>query len=229
MIVVHSVGGAGCTGAQTTGNGILLVKAGVATPSTVFALQGGWVTVGNFSYMLVRAADGNWYLRSPQDIGITKTSSNTQAIVGQTINYTVTVSNPGPGAADGTTVSDPVASGLTHVSWTCAPSGGATCTASGSGDLQDTLTAFPSASQAVYTITAKVAGTATGNIDNTATATPPGPGRTGSSASVVLPVGGGPGSGLAKPIPALSPARILLLLLLLAGIGAAALRRRRER
>ncbi len=55
---------------------------------------------------------------SPTDLGITKTIDNTTATVGQQITYTLRVTNNGPNDATGTSVSDPLPSGLSFVSAT---------------------------------------------------------------------------------------------------------------
>jgi uncharacterized repeat protein (TIGR01451 family) len=160
-------------------------------------------------------------------VRITKEVIEKQAVPGATVHYKVIVTNPGAVAADGATVADSIPTGLTTpFTWTCMPSPGAACTASGSGDLQDTLTAFPGGASAAYEITATVAGTATGIIKNTAMATPPGLNRSGNIADAVLPVWA---PGLATPVPALSEQRLLAYMLVMAGIGAAALDRRPAR
>ncbi|MDR2011925.1 MAG: DUF11 domain-containing protein [Rhodanobacter sp.] len=162
-------------GDLTTANGILVVLAqnGAQIPPGSFTLLNGSITDGDYTYKLYEI-NNNWYLESTaQNVSIAKTSLNTQAVPGQTVTYTVTVNNPGPAAADGTLVDDPIPAGLTTpFTWTCTPSGGATCTASGSGALSDALTVFPSGASVTYTIIATVASTATGNITNTATVTP---------------------------------------------------------
>lgn len=92
------------------------------------------------------------------------------------ITYTVTVQNLGPSDADGTVVADPIPAGIDTFTWQCSASGGAACSANGSGALNDTLTDFPAGGQAVYTITATLIDSQA-DIVNTATLTPP-PGLT---------------------------------------------------
>ncbi|MDR2013963.1 MAG: DUF11 domain-containing protein [Rhodanobacter sp.] len=166
----------------------------------------------------------------PTSISITKTSANTQAIFGQPVTYTVTVTNAGPTSADGTTVSDPIPDGLTTpFNWTCTSSGGATCTASGSDALSDVLTSFPSGSQAVYTITATMANTTLATITNIATATPPPRAGEPVSDEVTLPVARVVPPTPITPVPALSlwQALALALMLLLTGIATQRMARRR--
>jgi uncharacterized repeat protein (TIGR01451 family) len=68
------------------------------------------------------------------------------------ITFTLTVHNLGPQAAANAIVSDTFPEGSTTWNWTCAASGGATCTASGSGNLYDTLTSFPDGGVVTYTV-----------------------------------------------------------------------------
>ena len=111
---------------------------------------------------------------SPQaQVGIAKTVDTDTVTPGGTLRFTVTVSNTGSVSADGTTVSDPVAAGITSQTWSCTPTGGATCTASGTGAIADTLATFPPGSYVVYTIMATASATPPANIVNTASATPP--------------------------------------------------------
>jgi len=106
-------------------------------------------------------------------IGITKTADISSVYSGGTIHYTVTVSNAGSVAANGTAVSDPIPAGITSQTWTCSATGGATCAASGTGAISDTITTFPAGATAVYVVTATLTATPPATITNTATATPP--------------------------------------------------------
>ena len=70
-------------------------------------------------------------------------------------------------------MTDTFAGTLTGVSWTCSGSGGATCAANGSGNINDTVN-IPVGGTATYTVNATVSASATGTLSNTATVTPPG-------------------------------------------------------
>ncbi len=61
---------------------------------------------------------------------------------------------------------------LTGATWTCAPTGGAVCTATGTGSI-DELVDLPAGATVTFTVDATVAASATGTITNTATATLP--------------------------------------------------------
>ena len=93
---------------------------------------------------------------------------------GSTLSYTVVVSNSGPTAVDGSTVSDPFPSNLTGITYTSVAAGGATDTnpTGSGGTLTDTVD-LPAGSSITYTVNGTVSSTATTSLSNTATLTPP--------------------------------------------------------
>ncbi|HEX9736051.1 MAG TPA: hypothetical protein VGG06_29155 [Thermoanaerobaculia bacterium] len=106
------------------------------------------------------------------DLGITKTDGQTEAVPGTQVTYTVTVTNAGPSNVTGATVSDLLPAQLTAASWTCAGTGGASCTAAGAGHVNDTVN-VPAGAGVTYTLKATIVPGATGNLVNTATVTKP--------------------------------------------------------
>src|SRR6185295_4601464 len=56
--------------------------------------------------------------------------------------------------------------------WTCIGAGGGTCTASGSGNINNTVN-LPAGDSATYTASCAIAAGATGTLSNTATVTAP--------------------------------------------------------
>ena len=105
------------------------------------------------------------------DLSITKTDGVTTAAPGGSVTYTITASNAGPSSAPGTTVADTLPASLT-ATWTCSGAGGGTCTASGSGNISDTVN-LPSGGSVTYTVSATISPAATGTLSNTATVTAP--------------------------------------------------------
>ncbi len=105
-------------------------------------------------------------------LSILKTESPDPYIPGQTLTYTVTVSNSGPDAVTGATVSDVLPAALSTFTWTCHGTGGGTCAASGSGNIADTVN-VPNGGTVVYSITGTVPHGTTGAILNSATVTSP--------------------------------------------------------
>jgi uncharacterized repeat protein (TIGR01451 family) len=82
---------------------------------------------------------------SGAQISLAKTSSagTDVLIAGQQVIYTLTVTNGGQGDGAGTEVSDPLPAGIASAAWICVGANGATCAASGTGAVTDTLAAFP--------------------------------------------------------------------------------------
>src|SRR5262245_54903131 len=72
------------------------------------------------------------------DVSITKTDGVTTATPGGSTTYTITASNAGP-SSTAATVADTFPAALT-CPWTCVSASGGTCTASGSGDINDPVT-----------------------------------------------------------------------------------------
>ena len=116
------------------------------------------------------------------DLAVIKTNDRATVTAGATTEYTITVTNAGPDGAVGATVTDTPPASLTGVTWTCAATGGATCSPSGTDTIADVVD-LPAGASLVYTLTATVDPGATGSVANTA--------------SVAVPLGtgdGGPGN-----------------------------------
>ncbi|HEY8208205.1 MAG TPA: DUF11 domain-containing protein, partial [Myxococcaceae bacterium] len=93
---------------------------------------------------------------------------------GNAVQYTVTVTNQGPLAANGATVTDNFPALLTGVTWTCTTSAGGSCGAgSGNGNINTTVN-LPVGATATFTINATVvAGTGTGTLTDVASVAAP--------------------------------------------------------
>ncbi len=102
------------------------------------------------------------------DLAITKTDGLTNATPGQAITYTIVASNAGPSASPVNTVTDTFPAALTGVTWTCAGTGGGTCTAAGSGNISDGVN-LPNGAAVTYTVNATISNAFTGTLANTAT------------------------------------------------------------
>ena len=118
------------------------------------------------------------------DLSITKvdniggssiTGAQGTATPGGTLTYTIIVTNSGPSAVSGATVTDNFPTNLTGVTYTATATGGATgFLASGSGNISNTVN-MPVDSTITYTVHATVNSQATGTLTNVATvADPPG-------------------------------------------------------
>jgi uncharacterized repeat protein (TIGR01451 family) len=107
------------------------------------------------------------------DLQITKTDGVTTYTPGNSVTYSIVVTNPtGPSNVTGATVTDTFPAQVASATWTCAAAGGATCTASGSGSISDTVN-IPAGGALTYTVTANTAPSATVNLINTASVSVP--------------------------------------------------------
>jgi uncharacterized repeat protein (TIGR01451 family) len=106
------------------------------------------------------------------NLGINKDDGVTTAIPGQGVVYTITVTNSGPSDATGVFVTDILGASFTGGQWTAVFGGGATGNAAGSGSINE-LVNLPIGGAVVYSLAAAIDPSATGQITNTATVTPP--------------------------------------------------------
>jgi hypothetical protein len=84
--------------------------------------------------------------------------------------FTIVARNLGVRAADGAVISDTFPVEIANINWTCVGANGATCSASGSGNVMtDTLTSFPAGGVVTYT----VYGNASTRVFNTVSVMPP--------------------------------------------------------
>jgi uncharacterized repeat protein (TIGR01451 family) len=111
---------------------------------------------------------------TPQvDLQVTNTdNANGQAVAGTPITYTITVTNTGPSAVTGATITDNFSANLSGVKFTVVQSGGATGATKGQGSINQSLT-LPVNAKVTYTVTATVNANATGTLSTTATVTAP--------------------------------------------------------
>ncbi|HET8773146.1 MAG TPA: hypothetical protein VFP80_05125 [Thermoanaerobaculia bacterium] len=150
---------------------------------------------------------------NPADLSITKTADRPNALVGSNVEYTIIVTNNGPGEATDVVVTDTLPAGTTLVS------SSAGCT----GTTTITCTVGTLASGASATIELVVTMPSTpGTVSNTATvessSTDPTPGNDSSTAVVAAQLP-------ADSVPALSPGALLFLSLTMATIVLVVLRR----
>lgn len=97
----------------------------------------------------------------------------TTAVPGQSVTYTITVTNNGPRPVTGAVVKDLFPSAITSDNFTAVGTGGAAgFTASGTGNINDTVD-LPVNATITYTVVAQIASSATGSLVNTATVTAP--------------------------------------------------------
>ena len=123
-------------------------------------VAGGAVTDSERRPTTRRPTPTRW--RASADLAITKTDGVTTATPGGSVTYTITASNAGPSAATGATVADTFPASLT-CTWTCVGAGGGTCTAAGSGNINDTVN-LPAGGSVTYTASCTISAAATGTL-----------------------------------------------------------------
>jgi uncharacterized repeat protein (TIGR01451 family) len=130
-------------------------------PNTTLGVNGDWV---------IRAVVDCQTSSSEADVAVTLSADPTEYSAGAALTYTITVDNAGPAASPVTTVVDAFPAAFTGATWTCAASGGASCTASGSGATLTDFASLPAGSQVVYTVDGSIAAGTTGSLLDSATA-----------------------------------------------------------
>ncbi len=108
------------------------------------------------------------------DLSITKNDLTDPVSAGNTVTYSIVVTNNGPDTQTGATVTDTFAAPLTNVTFTSVATGGATGNdVTGTGNINDTVT-LPSGATITYTVTGTIpSNAAAGPLSNTATVTAP--------------------------------------------------------
>jgi uncharacterized repeat protein (TIGR01451 family) len=121
---------------------------------------------------------GDWVLRavvdcatggSTADVATAISTSPDLYTPGGPISHVLSINNAGPGNAPGVVVVDAFPGAYTGVTWSCAASGGASCTSGGSGNISQVVS-LPAGSQVSYTVNATIAPGTTGILSNSVTA-----------------------------------------------------------
>ena len=119
-------------------------------------------------------------------------SGGPPAVEGQALSWTIGVTNAGPFSASGALVADSFPSMVSGVTWTCVPAGGASCPASGSGDIGASVSLPVGGSLAIHASgTVSDLGGARQVTNSAAVAVPAGmddPTPANNSASLTIPV-----------------------------------------
>ena len=106
------------------------------------------------------------------DLVVTKSNDATGLLPGSATIYTITVTNRGPDAVAGATLTDPAPAGLRFGNWTCAATAGSSCESGGTGNLSTAISLLAGGT-ATFSVPATVAADAPESIVNTAIATVP--------------------------------------------------------
>jgi uncharacterized repeat protein (TIGR01451 family) len=147
----------------------------ITVPVTTTSAACGAVRINTATMGTAAIGEGNITNNSGSDTGITpncqagvsiaKTDTRTTSATNVATTYSITVTNSGPAPANGTLVTDPVATGLSCTGVSCTASGGAVCPGTPTlAALQGTglsVPVLPAGGSVVLTVTCNV--TATGS------------------------------------------------------------------
>lgn len=127
----------------------------------------------------------NTPITAQADLTVTKTADKAEAIAGDLLQYTVTISNQGPSDAFHVTVIDSIDAGLTQTEYSL--DGGNNWRPWTGSDLESSL---PNGGKKTLLIRGRVDSNATGQINNTAivTSDTPDPDLTNNTANILVPI-----------------------------------------
>ncbi|MCX2678694.1 gliding motility-associated C-terminal domain-containing protein [Galbibacter sp. EGI 63066] len=118
---------------------------------------------------------------NPQaDIVTVKTTSDagqTEYVPGESVEYTITVTNNGPSDAQQVNITDTAPVGTTITNWTAEVTTGTVMlpNTSGTGDIDETINTFPNDALVTYTVTVQTPADFTGDLVNAVQVTSPTP------------------------------------------------------
>jgi len=108
------------------------------------------------------------YAQNP-DFSITVSNGVSGVTAGTTTTYTIVARNAGFTPTGAERVRDTFPAACSSVTWTCIGASGGSCTASGSGDINDGAIGLPIGARVTYTARCAISPTAIGSLINTAT------------------------------------------------------------
>lgn len=103
------------------------------------------------------------------DASVLKSNGVDGVVAGESYTWDIRVANAGPSDAPQLRVRDVLPVGLRDASWTCMPSGAASCTAAGNGGI-DQIVSVPAGSELLFRLTGRIDPGLTGSFSNTASA-----------------------------------------------------------
>ena len=146
--------------------------------STTFALSPGAEATFDHALGLTSEprVDFGLYTKSLADLVVTKTDGVNLYIPSSTLNYTITITNKGPSDVFNAQVDDAIPPQVATWSWTCAATNpvNSNCSSAtlNSSNFQDFVDLLQGESL-TYQVTANIAATPSGRLDNTVTVTNP--------------------------------------------------------
>ena len=162
---------------------------GASDPSVVRDTDGNqsgrnglYAQIGGSSYAWFNSSslgvNGDWVIRAvidcavvaqQADVGVGIAASPLQYTAGQPLSYTIVIDNAGPLAAPSNTIVDIFPAAFQSPAWTCSASAGASCPASGSGNITNVV-GLPVGGQVPFSVSGTVAPGTTGTLVNSVTA-----------------------------------------------------------
>ncbi len=135
---------------------------------------------GSFAWMSagLLGVSGDWLIRAvvdcqamptAADVSVTMSADAGAYTAGAPLRYTIVVANAGPAAAANVTLVDTFPAAFQTPTWTCSPTGGATCPSGGSGNIIGTAS-LPAGAQIGFNVDGTVASGTTGVLSNSMTA-----------------------------------------------------------
>ncbi len=212
------------------------LPSGASAQLTLVVNTGSAVSISNTASVSTASFDTSSTNNTSAPVNTTVTQSADPSVVksgpksvtaGSNVTYTVTAGNAGPSNATGVTLTDVLPPGTTFVALEQTSGPDFTCTtpaAGAAGTITCSIATLPAGASAAFTIVLRVASTATGPIDNTASIASATPDPDPDNGSSTAPVEVLPALGVVE-IPALSPAGLALLGFLLAAAALFGLRR----
>jgi uncharacterized repeat protein (TIGR01451 family) len=140
-----------------------------------------------------RSVTASFIVPPPADLALTQSTEQDPAAVGRDANLTLTVTNNGPGAASGVTVTDTLPAGVAFIgpmSGCSDSSGTVTCTV---GPL-----AYGASTRVTLVVQPTVAGTMRNDASVSGVGADPDPDTTNNSSSLTIPVDASPASHLSN-------------------------------
>lgn len=128
--------------------------------SATLGVQGDWV---------IRAVIDCAAVPQEAEVGVGISTTPLQYTAGQALGYTIVIDNDGPVTSTSTTIVDIFPAAYTSPTWTCSASAGASCPASGSGNIANNVV-LPVGGLVTFSVNGIVAPGTTGTLTNSVTA-----------------------------------------------------------
>lgn len=151
-----------------------LPNGAIAGPKVIrFSLGAG---APNPDYLLIQTFDSHKVLERARvnlaDLRVTQSAGS--VVAGESVIYTVIISNVGPNTVSNASLNSAFPAQLTGVAWMCTTSGGASCApASGSGNWNNKPLDLPPGSSVTFTVTGNLLPAETGNLTSSVTVVTP--------------------------------------------------------